>query len=174
MFTYLKYNEPEQTIDNIFSSFLKQLAQDCDPIPPALVELYEHHQDRTTSPTLDELTENLSKMLEGYTKVFCVVDALDECSEELRWELIERLDQFQPKIRLLITSRFLDSIADELSDYERFEIKANKADIELFIDHQIKKNRNLRKLVDKSPTLRNDIKTNVVRTAEDMYLSVSF
>lgn len=165
---YLKYNEPEQTLDNIFATFLKLLAQESDSIPPALVELYEYHQDRNTSPTVDEMLDTLSSIFEHYTKVYCVIDALDECSEELRWDLLEKLDHFQPKLHLLITSRFLDSIAEELSSFERFEIKANKADIELFIDNQIRKNRNLRKHVEKSSTLRDDIKTSVVRTAEDM------
>jgi hypothetical protein len=114
------------------------------------------------------MLDTLSSIFENYTKVYCVIDALDECSEELRWDLLEKLDHFQPKLHLLITSRFLDSIAEELSSFERFEIKANKADIELFIDNQIRKNRNLRKHVEKSSTLRDDIKTSVVRTAEDM------
>ena len=170
MFMYIKYNEPDQRIDNIFASFLKQLAQECDYIPASLVKLYDHHQDRNTSPTLNEVVETLASTLDGYTKVYCVIDALDECNEELRWDLIEKLDQYLPKLRILITSRFLDSIADELSTYERFEVKANKADIELFIDHQIKRNRNLRKLVGKSPTLRDDIKRGVIKTAEDMYV----
>jgi len=165
---YLKYNEPEQTIDNIFATFIKLLAQESDSMPPALVELYEYHQDRNTSSTVDEMLDTLSSIFENYTKVYCVIDALDECSEELRWDLLEKLDHFQPKLHLLITSRFLDSIAEELSSFERFEIKANKADIELFIDNQIRKNRNLRKHVEKSSTLRGDIKTSVVRTAEDM------
>ena len=57
-----------------------------------------------------------------------------------------------------------------MEQYDRFEIKANKGDIELFIDRHIKKNRNLRKLVDKSSSLRDDIKISVVRTAEDMWV----
>lgn len=158
---YLKYNEPEQTLDNIFAKCL-------DSIPPAPVELYEYHQDRNTSPTVDEMLDTLSSIFENYTKVYCVIDALDECGEELRWDLLEKLDHFQPKLHLLITSRFLDSIAEELSSFERSEIKANKADIEIFTDNQIRKNRNLRKHVEKNSTLRDDIKTSVVRTAEDM------
>ena len=93
---YLKYNEPEQTLDNIFAKFL-------DSIPPALVELYEYHQDRNTSPTVDEMLDTLSSIFENYTKVYCVIDALDECGEELWWDLLEKLDHFQPKLHLLIT-----------------------------------------------------------------------
>lgn len=59
----------------------------------------------------------------NYSSVLCVVDALDECNETLRWDLIKKLEQLQPKLRLLITSRYFESIAEELKGYERFEIK---------------------------------------------------
>ncbi len=131
--------------------------------------MYEHHRERNTPPSLDEVSGALLSVIETYNEVFFIVDALDECSEELRWGLLERLQRFQPKVRLLITSRYLDSIDEELSDFERCEIKANKADIELFIDHQIRKNRNLRRIVEKSPSLRGNIKDGVVKTAENMY-----
>ena len=164
---YIKYNEPDQTIDNIFATFLKQLAQECASLPIPLVELYEHHHDRNTSPTLSEILEALSAVLEEYREVYCVLDALDECSEELRWDLLENLRQLQPKLRLLVFSSYLDIIAEFFQPYERFEIKANKAGIELFIDNQIKRNKNLLKLVHRSPTLRNEIKRGVVETAEN-------
>lgn len=107
-------------------------------------------------------------MVATYTEVFLVIDALDECSDELRWGLMEKLRECQPQVRLMITSRFLESIDEELEDFERLEIKANKADLELFIDHHIQKNKNLGRVVEKSPGMRVDIKEAVVKTAEDM------
>ena len=53
-------------------------------------------------------------MIESYKEVFCIIDALDECNEELRWELVEKLENLGPKLRVLITSRYLDSIAEVL------------------------------------------------------------
>lgn len=167
-FVYFKYNESEQTFDNVLSSLLQQLLQDSEVIPPDLLNLYERHRDRNTSPTTDELTQALSTMIESHKEVFCVIDALDECHENLRWELIERLESFGPKLRVLITSRYMDSIAEDLGTYEQYEIKANKADIELFIEHQLRRNRNLRKIVQRSPSLRDDIKQGVFKTAENM------
>ncbi|KAI9859761.1 MAG: hypothetical protein M1813_006478 [Trichoglossum hirsutum] len=167
---YLKYNDPEQTLDNLLGSLLRQLVQESEAIPPALLELYEHHRDRNTSPSPDEISETLSSAIENFGEVFFVVDGLDECSDDLRWELVEQLQRFQPKLHLLITSRYLDSIDEELQGFERFEVTANRADIELFIDHQILKNRNLRKIVGKSSSLRTDIKDAVVKTAEGMFL----
>lgn len=107
-------------------------------------------------------------MVDSHEEVFCIIDALDECNEDVRWELVEKLGNLGPKLRVLITSRYLDSIAEELEVYARFEIRANKADVELFIEHQIRRNRNLRKIVEKSPSLRDDIKRGVFETAENM------
>ncbi len=121
---------------------------DSDTISPTVLELYEHHRDRNTSPSVEELSQSLLTTIESFKEVFLVVDALDECSDKLRWDLVEQLDNIQPEVHLLITSRYLDSINEELETFARFEIKAHRSDIELFIDHQIKKNRNLRKIVD--------------------------
>ncbi|KAL8967442.1 MAG: hypothetical protein Q9197_005429 [Variospora fuerteventurae] len=167
-FVYFRYNETDQTIDNILSSLLKQLLQDSDEIPSDLISLFERHRDRNTSPTIDEISQALSTVIDTQKEVFCIIDALDECNDDLRWALIEKLETLGPKLRVLITSRYLDSIAEELEDYQRFEIRANKADIELFIDYQVRRNRNLRKIVEKSPSLRDDIKQGVFKTAERM------
>ena len=167
-FIYFKYNETDQTFENILSSLLKQLLQDSEDIPSDLLSLYERHRDRNTSPTIDEISQALSTMIKSHEEVFCIIDALDECNEDLRWELVDKLETLGRNLRVLITSRYLDSIAEELELYQRFEIRANKADIELFIDYQIRRNRNLRKIVEKSPSLRDDIKTGVFNTAENM------
>ena len=167
-FFYLNYNETDQTFDSILSSLLKQLLQDSEEIPPDLQTLYERHRDRNTSPTIDEISQALYTVIESHKEVFCIIDALDECHEGLRWEIVEKLENLGPKLRVLITSRYLDSIAEELEIYQRFEIRANKADIELFIERQIRRNRNLRKIVEKSPSLSNDIKEGVFNTAENM------
>ena len=153
---YLKYNEPKQTLDNLLGSLLRQLIEDFETISFAVLELYDHHRDRNISSIVNELRDSLLSTIGSFAKVFLVVDALDECNNELRWDFVERLETLQPYVHLLITSRYLDSISEELENFTRFEIKAHRADIELFIDHQIKKNRNLRKIVERNHALRRD------------------
>ncbi|KAL8683685.1 MAG: hypothetical protein Q9186_000319 [Xanthomendoza sp. 1 TL-2023] len=169
-FIYFKYNETERTFDNVLSSLLQQLLQDSEHIHPDLLSLYERHRDRNTSPTTDEISEALATMVDSHQEVSCVIDALDECEESLRWEPIEQLESYGPKLRVLITSQYLGSIAQELETYQRFEIRANQADIVLFIEHQIRKNRNLRKIIQRSPALRDDSKHRVFNTAKNMFL----
>jgi hypothetical protein len=166
---YLKYNEPDQTLGNLLGSLLKQLIEEHHTIPKPLHDLYNHHRVRGTSPSPEELSGIISSTIGTYDEVFIVVDALDECSEEVRWGLLEKLRGFQPKGHVMITSRALDSIQEELEEFERQEIRADKADMELFIDQQILKNRNLQRIVKKSPNMRDDIKEGVIRTADNMY-----
>lgn len=167
---YLKYNEPEQTLGNLLGSLLKQLVQEQKSVPKLLQELYSRHRDQHTSPLIAEVQEALLSLIETYGKVFFVVDALDECSEEIRWGLVEKLRELPNKVQIMITSRVLDNIEEELEDFERLDIKANRADIDLFIDNQISKNVHLRRVVGKSPALRDDIKQAVGKIAEDMCL----
>ena len=167
MFMYLRCNETEQTLDHTLSSLLEQLLQESENIPPNLFGLYERHQDRITSPTTDEISQPLSTITKSHETVCCIIDALDECPESLRWELVESLQSSGPTLRVMVTSRYVDSIAEELDNYQPFEIRVNKADIELFIEKQSRRNNKLQKTVERSPSLRNDIKQRVVNTAEN-------
>lgn len=108
-------------------------------------------------------------MIKSCSETFILVDGLDECGEEIRWDLIEQLGQFHDTVHIIITSRYLDSIREELEAFEEFEIKAHRSDIELYIDRQIHKNRNLRRIVQRNPRMRTDVKEGVVKTADNMY-----
>jgi len=96
------------------------------------------------------------------------VDGLDECTEGVRWPLVENLLELPEHARLMLTSRFLDSMDEEFSQFQQLEIKANKEDIELYVDSQIKRNRNLRKMVQKYHTMRGEIKDQIVKSAKGM------
>lgn len=165
---YLKYNDPQMTLENVLGSILRQLIQEDEEVPQAVTSLFQRHKSQNTSPSAPEFRETLLAVLAARKRNFLIVDALDECGEEMRWELIEILRTIEPYTQILLTSRFLENIAEELDNPEKLEIKAHKVDLELYIDRQILKNKNLRKLVEKSPSIRQDIKDAVVATAEHM------
>ena len=167
-FVYLKYNDPEQSLNNILGSLLKQLIQDQGSLSTAMSKLYEPYGDLGMPPSSKDISEALLHSLGLYSEVFLIVDALDECSDDARWGIIEALRSLTPNVCILILSRPRGDIGEDLKDFKRLEIKANKADIELFIDAQIQKNSNLRRIVERSPSLRGDIKEGVVRTAREM------
>jgi hypothetical protein len=166
---YLKYNDPQQSVRSVLGSILVQLVQGLDSVPASLQQLYDKHQVQKSSASLGELVDQLQITCSLFQRIFLIIDALDECTDEMRWDLMDHLRSLGGHLHLLVMSRFLDTIDKELEDFDRLEIKANKADLEIFIDHHIQKNKNLRQIMTKSPIMKEDIKFAVVKTAEDMY-----
>jgi hypothetical protein len=164
----LKYNEPEQNLNTVLGTIIRQLLHDHESIPDVLQEIYENQDDPNAAPSLKKLSRILLEMCETcYSTVFLIIDALDECEDKFRWELLDILRPL-PNSRLMITSRLLPGIEEELEGFSRLDVKANKADIELFINRQIENNKNLKKIVSQHPAMRRDIHVAVVKTAQDM------
>ncbi len=164
---YLDHQD-QQKPEHLLGSLLRQVLEELNEIPEPLQDLFNRRYVQDTSASADEIFEAIQDCSDQYRNIYFVVDALDECNEETRWALIEKLRDLNPKVHLLITSRDLESIREELWDFERLEIKANQTDVEMFIDQQILKNKHLKRIVQRSPGLRNDIKTGVLHTAQDM------
>ena len=65
----------------LVASLLKQFLQDHPVILEWVESLYEKHYPRATSPSLKELMETLQKAVRQYSKVFIMIDVLDELVE---------------------------------------------------------------------------------------------
>lgn len=168
---YLKYNQPDQTYENVIGSLLQQLlAPNGVPIPGSLQKIFEAFRSPTAGDTvaLKDLLREMNNAMQYYQQVFIIVDAIDECSDQFRWQLVESLQLLN--CQLIVTSRLPENTdEEELNDFKRVEIKANRLDIELYIDQEIKKDkRKLSKWVARRPSLRQEIKVAVVKTAEKM------
>lgn len=79
---YCNYKEQTvQTVSELVASLLKQMVQDQPVISDRIKSLYEHHFVRNTQPTHEEFIKALQSEIGIYTKVFIVVDTLDEFLE---------------------------------------------------------------------------------------------
>ena len=111
---YCNYKEQiEQTVSNLVASLLKQIVQDRYGASDNVKSLYELHNHQSTRPTLDELTTALKSEIGAYSKVFIVIDALDEYPEDngIRLNLLKALRSLVGTVNLMVTSRDLSSIA---------------------------------------------------------------
>jgi Cdc6-like AAA superfamily ATPase len=71
--------QDEQKIDDLLASLLKQLAHGRSPLSKTLKDLYGRHEKKRTRPSWEEISKAIQSAAESYSRVFILVDALDEC-----------------------------------------------------------------------------------------------
>ena len=71
--------QDEQKINDLLTSLLKQLAESQTSLPSTVKELYDRHKTKRTRPSLEEISRSLQAVTMLYSRVFLIVDALDEC-----------------------------------------------------------------------------------------------
>src|ERR1700722_10523198 len=139
-FIYCNYKEQaKQTASNLVAALLKQIVQDRRAISDHVKSFYERHRRREARPTLDQLTEVLISEIRTYSKVFIIVDALDECREDdaTRALLLEVLRSLPPQVNLMVTSRNLPSIGRDFEGAKRLHIRAKDDDMRVYIEGRI-------------------------------------
>jgi len=74
-----------------------------------------------------------------YSKVFIVIDALDECREDnaTRAEFLQVLRSLPGNVNLMVTSRELPSIARDFRGKKRLTIRANDEDVKRYVRGRI-------------------------------------
>jgi Cdc6-like AAA superfamily ATPase len=170
LFCNYKNQNNERSID-LLASLLVQLVQERPVLPNVVEALYESHNKRNTRPSLDELSEVLRLVVDSYSRVFFVIDALDECKnadrtrEHLLGEIFKL--QKQTKISLFATSRFIPEIENAFKGSISLEIHANNEDMKRYLDGHMP----TQACISQDPDLQEEIKTKIIGAAGGMYAS---
>jgi Cdc6-like AAA superfamily ATPase len=156
--------QQEQKPEDLLLSLLKQLAQEQQALPSDVKNLYEHHKTRTTRPPLDEIVIVFRSTIQLFSRVFIVIDALDEYhasnNEGLDRLLSEVFNlQKQADLNLFATSRFISEITSQFDGYIRKEIRAHDDDILNYVNGWIPKL--LRSQISKYPQVQEAIKRDI-------------
>jgi hypothetical protein len=164
----------EQKAEGLLASLLKQLAEELSSLPDSVRDLYNRHKDKRTRPSVDEISRALKSVATLYLRVFIIVDALDECQPADRnWsKLLSELFVLQANCgaNLFATSRFIPEIKKMFEGSLSIEIRATEDDVRRYLDSHIS---NLPAFVRRSPDLQEEIKTEVVKAVDGMYVSLA-
>ncbi|KAL1984356.1 hypothetical protein VTN96DRAFT_9217 [Rasamsonia emersonii] len=174
-YIYCNYQpRKEQKLEDILLSLLKKLAQGQPTISPDIKSLYERHQTRGNRPQLDEITKTLHSTARKYSRVFAIIDALDEyhnTNNQGTDELISELFRFQEQaqnINLFLTSRPIPQIMSKFERCTSKEIRAQDDDILSYINGQIPKLLPLNGV--KKPEVQDTIRKKIMKAADGMFL----
>ncbi|KAH8648264.1 hypothetical protein BGZ60DRAFT_390514 [Tricladium varicosporioides] len=170
---YCNYKEADiQSPVNLLASIYFQLVSEDSALPIELERLYSNGKNRLKRmrPTFLEIKSLLAAKISGYSRIFLIVDALDELPENSRRILITTVQTVRPDINLLVTSRYLDNIALDLKDWVKLEIKASRGDIEAYVKHRLSEGNRLEKLVNRDIALKKVVVVTVVEKSLHMFL----
>ncbi|PNY26502.1 Ankyrin repeat domain-containing protein 50 [Tolypocladium capitatum] len=171
-YIYLNFRrQGEQGIDDLLASLLRQLAQSRSSCLEVMKNLYDQHKDKRIRPSLADLSKAIRSVVGTYSKVFFIIDALDECQdlENCRTRLLTELFDLQANcgVNLFTTSRMIPEITDKFKDKPSLEIRASDEDVGKYLDGHMSQ---LPGFVLRSSELQETIKTEICNAVDGMFL----
>lgn len=169
-YIYCHYKEhTKQTISELVASLLKQLVQNRSVTSDQVKEFYQDYRvNRKIRPGLRDLMKMLQSEIGTYSQTYIVVDALDECLERDRGDLITTLRLLSGNVSLMVTSRPLPSIELQFRGVKRLDILANDDDVRKYIEDRIPGENRLVRHVKRDPSFQEIIVNKIVVNAGGM------
>ena len=171
-YIYCSYqSQQKQEPEDLLMSLLKQLTQRRPLLPENVKSLYEHHKDKQSRPSFNEIVKTLHSTIQLYSRVFIIIDALDEYhvsnNEGLNRLLSEVFNlQDQTEVNLFATSRYVEEIISQFKRCMLKEIRAQDDDILRYVNVQIPQL--LRSQISKHPEVQDTVRKDIVKAADGM------
>ena len=167
--------QDEQKVGDLLANLLKQLSQEKASLPANVRALYDQHRNKRTQPSFDEISRTLQSVAAMYSRVFLIIDALDECqaSDCCRSRLLSTISNLQVKsgVNILATSRFIPEIVEHFKNDTLLEIRASSEDVERYLEGHIGQ---LPSFVQLNKHLQEEIKIGISEAVDGMYVSESY
>ena len=128
-----------QTLEELVASILKQIIQDQPSASESIKAFCDEFRDKQKHPRLSNLIDALRLEIRTYSKVFFVLDALDECQEDYQGRLVAELESISSTVYLMVTSRPLDLIKQRFQGVYHLDIDAMDEDIRKYIKSRIRR-----------------------------------
>ncbi|KAK6337487.1 hypothetical protein TWF730_002886 [Orbilia blumenaviensis] len=144
-YIYCNFNrKAEQETDRLLANLLKQLTWNYPSLPDSVRKLYDRYTKHGTErPQLRDIIEVLHSISSAFSRVFFVVDALDECESPSAWqaEFLSELFALHRKygLNIFATSRPIQKVIDKFKGitHTKLEIQAHNEDVRNYLDGQI-------------------------------------
>ncbi|KAG4290164.1 hypothetical protein FPRO06_02050 [Fusarium proliferatum] len=162
----------EHTPKNLLATLLRQVQGEAR-INSQVTHLYETRDLAASSLSRETIVEALESSISSYSRVFVVVDAIDELdtSRGYRDSFLTSLGNISArltgKFSLFITSRLIPDISQSLRGSPTLEIKASETDIRHFTKEQISR---LPSFVTRRADLQSEISETIVKASQGMFL----
>ena len=120
------------------ASTLKQIIQD-RPASESIRAFCQEFYDKQRCLRLTDLIDALWSEIRAYSKVFFIINALDECPEDYQGRLIAELKSISSTVYLMVALCPLDLIKQQLEGACQLDINAKDRDVQKYIDSWIRR-----------------------------------
>ncbi|KAF4331614.1 nucleoside phosphorylase domain protein, partial [Fusarium beomiforme] len=167
---YIYYNfrrQDEQTAKEVLASLLKQLVQSLPTFPESVKSLYDKHMDKRSRPSLEEVSSTLHSTTSLYSRVFVLIDALDECRtyDDSRATFLAEI--FKLPVNIFATSRLIPNIMESFKDSITLEIRARDEDVRTYVHNHISR---LPASIRHSPELQEEVISGIIDSVGGVFL----
>ncbi|KAL8746242.1 MAG: hypothetical protein Q9184_007773 [Pyrenodesmia sp. 2 TL-2023] len=167
---YCNFKERDsQTYENLLAGCSAQLVRQI--LPESLVTIHRIRSAQKTRPTREEMILIFEDIVTRLDTAYLIVDALDECSEDVRGLLLTFFETLPTNTRLLVTTRHIDEITGRFRSFPMVEIRASLRDLRKYVASRIGSNRRLSGLVRDHASLGQEICDKVAAKADGMFLA---
>jgi hypothetical protein len=143
---------------SILASLARQLSsvEPGSPLLPPSVNLYKKEQAEGFASgqlQVDDSRQLITQLINLYPQTTIIIDAMDECDPDTRYELLEALEAFlqdsSSLVKIFVSSRNDQDIVLSLSSYPNLEIASyrNSDDIARFVNAEVARLTKARKLL---------------------------
>ncbi|KAK2850705.1 hypothetical protein FQN49_005405, partial [Arthroderma sp. PD_2] len=172
IYLYCDYKmHDEQKLRDLLSCLLKQLVLAHETLPDTIKRLHDNHKKGQTRPLFKEILTAFNSLASGYSRIYILVDALDECQTEdaCQSKLITEILKIQDKLgaNLFLTSQPMAQIMERFKGCLQKEISASKEDIGAYLDAEMS---HFQSAVLEDTELMETVKTRIIEAVGGMFL----
>ncbi|RSM14423.1 hypothetical protein CDV31_005440 [Fusarium ambrosium] len=172
VYVYFNYQQQEnQTVDHVLANLLRQLVARQSIIPLAVENLYREHLGKGSKPNFEEISRLFPIFSTLYSRVFIIVDALDECPprHQRRNILLTEIMKLQTTLsaNVMCTSRPIPEIEAWFPNASSIDVRASEHDVQQYLDSQVGA---LPAFVTRNPLLREQVKNQILQVVDGMFL----
>ncbi|KAF5260565.1 hypothetical protein FOXYS1_8787 [Fusarium oxysporum] len=151
--------------------FVLQLSESQPSLFKPVDDLYNKRKASRTRPSLQELGRVLQEVAATYSRVYIVLDALDECetTDGTLPNFIQQVLDLQSatSTNILATSRYIPEIKEKFRKAVSLKIRASEPDVRRYLAGRMSQ---LPVFVQNKPELQEEIKTRILESVQGMFL----
>ncbi|KAL8666230.1 MAG: hypothetical protein Q9168_007531 [Polycauliona sp. 1 TL-2023] len=166
-----RYKDPQKhNVLNMLGCLLQQLMLQSSYVCDEIAKAHEHHRKAKTQPSIQDHSALLRSAVGYFAKTTFVVDALDECQDEVQDAMMEEINRIPNGVSVLVTSRHSLNILPGCQTTIIVRLRADDTDIKNYLDARIDRCKSLRAYTRKDNNLHGYVVSSIVGKAKGMFL----